>query len=39
MALLHNRINNEELKKRLMEETESKTTISFYQYFEIQNPA
>ena len=39
MALLHNRINNEELKKRLMEETESRTTISFYQYFEIQNPA
>ncbi|OIR13184.1 putative adenylyltransferase/sulfurtransferase MoeZ [mine drainage metagenome] len=38
MAVLHNRINNEELKKRLMEEAETRTTISFYQYFEIQNP-
>lgn len=39
MAVLHNRIDNEELKKRLMEETETRTTISFYQYFEIQNPS
>jgi UPF0176 protein len=38
MAVLHNRISNEELKKRLMEETEPRTTISFYQYFPIQNP-
>ncbi len=38
MALLHNRINNEELKKRLFEETEPRTTISFYNYFEIRNP-
>ena len=38
MAVLHNRISNEELKKRLMEETESRTTISFYKYFPIQNP-
>lgn len=38
MALLHNRISNEELKRRLMEETEPRTTISFYQYFPIQNP-
>jgi len=35
---LHNRISNEELKKRLMEETESRTTISFYKYCPIQNP-
>ena len=38
MALLHNRINNEELKKRLMGETDPRTTISFYNYFEIRNP-
>ncbi|MBN9297163.1 MAG: rhodanese-related sulfurtransferase [Filimonas sp.] len=38
MAVLHNRISNEELKQRLMEETESRTTISFYQYFPIRNP-
>lgn len=38
MPLLHNRVNNEELKQRLMEETESRTTISFYQYFPITNP-
>ena len=38
MALLHNRINNEELKKRLMGETNPRTTISFYNYLEIQNP-
>ncbi len=38
MALLHNRVSNEELKRRLMEETEPRTTISFYQYFPILNP-
>ena len=38
MALLHNRVNNQELKKRLYEEKEPRTTISFYQYFEVQNP-
>jgi len=38
MSVLHNRISNEELKKRLMEETEPRTTISFYNYFSIQNP-
>jgi len=38
MALLHNRISGEELKKRLMEETDPRTTISFYQYFPIQDP-
>lgn len=38
MALLHNRVSNEELKKRLMEETFPRTTISFYKYFPIQNP-
>lgn len=38
MALLHNRISNSELKKRLMEEPFSRTTLSFYQYFPVQNP-
>lgn len=38
MAVLHNRISNEELKQKLMEETEPRTTISFYNYFPIQNP-
>jgi UPF0176 protein len=38
MAVLHNRISNEELKQRLMDEIEHRTTISFYQYFVIQNP-
>ena len=38
MALLHNRVSNEELKQRLMEETFPRTTISFYRYFPVQNP-
>lgn len=38
MAVLHNRVSNQELKQRLMEETFNRTTISFYQYFPIQNP-
>ena len=38
MAVLHNRVSNEELKQRLMQEPFSRTTISFYQYFPIQNP-
>ena len=38
MAVLHNRISNEELKQRLLQETEQRTTISFYRYFHIQNP-
>jgi UPF0176 protein len=38
MPVLHNRISNEELKQRLMEEAEPRTTISFYHYFPIQNP-
>ena len=38
MSVLHNRISNEELKQKLMEETEARTTISFYNYFPIQNP-
>jgi UPF0176 protein len=38
MALLHNRINNDELKQRLMEEPFKRITISFYNYFSIENP-
>ncbi|RXK85448.1 oxygen-dependent tRNA uridine(34) hydroxylase TrhO [Filimonas effusa] len=38
MAVLHNRISQEELKQRLYAETEARTTISFYQYFTIANP-
>lgn len=38
MAVLHNRISQKELKQRLLEETEHRTTISFYQYFPIPDP-
>ena len=38
MAVLHNRVSQAELKKKLYEETEQRTTISFYQYFPISNP-
>lgn len=38
MAVLHNRINDEELKGRLFEEIEPRITVSFYKYFSIQNP-
>src|SRR5690242_3002654 len=38
MAALHNRISQKELKQRLLEETEPRTTISFYQYFPIDDP-
>src|SRR5574343_1132132 len=38
MPVLHNRVSQEELKRRLMEETEPRTTISFYQYFPVSDP-
>ena len=38
MALLHNRISQKELKERLYQETEPRTTISFYHYFPIVDP-
>jgi UPF0176 protein len=38
MPVLHNRVSNEELKQRLMEEPFQRTTISFYCYFPIENP-
>lgn len=38
MAVLHNRVSNQELKKLLIEESFHRITISFYNYFSIQNP-
>lgn len=38
MAVLHNRVSQTELKKLLYEETENRTTLSFYQYFPIEDP-
>ncbi|MBS1511755.1 MAG: rhodanese-related sulfurtransferase [Bacteroidetes bacterium] len=38
MAVLHNRINQAELKALLLQETEPRITISFYQYFPIPDP-
>jgi UPF0176 protein len=38
MAVLHNRISQKELKQLLLEETEPRTTISFYRYFHIDDP-
>ncbi len=38
MAVLHNRVSQAELKKRLYEETEYRITVSFYQYFFIEDP-
>lgn len=39
MPVLHNRVSNEVLKQRLMEEPFKRVTISFYQYFPVENPA
>ena len=38
MALLHNRVSQKELKELLYQETDPRTTISFYHYFPIDNP-
>lgn len=38
MPVLHNRVNNEELKQRMLAETEPRTTVSFYKYFQIADP-
>lgn len=38
MSVLHNRVSNQELKQKLYEENFPRTTISFYQYFPIQDP-
>ncbi|MBA3829778.1 MAG: rhodanese-related sulfurtransferase [Taibaiella sp.] len=39
MPVLHNRVNNEELKQRLYAETERRVTVSFYKYFHIIDPS
>lgn len=36
MAVLHNRVSQKELKERLLEEKEPRITVSFYQYFFIE---
>ncbi len=38
MAVLHNRISQAELKKKLYEETAPRTTVSFYHYFPVDDP-
>jgi len=38
MAQLHNRVSNAELKQRMLQETEPRTTLSFYQYHPIAEP-
>jgi len=38
MAQLHNRVSNAELKQLMLQETEARTTISFYQYHFIADP-
>lgn len=38
MAVLHNRVSGEELKRRLMAEPFKRITISYYQYFPVVNP-
>ncbi len=38
MPVLHNRVNNEELKQRMLAETEPRKTVSFYKYFHITEP-
>jgi len=38
MTVLYNRVSSEELKQRMLLETEPRTTISFYNYFYIEEP-
>ncbi|MBK6731989.1 MAG: rhodanese-related sulfurtransferase [Bacteroidetes bacterium] len=38
MSYLHNRISHKELKQQLLSEQETRITISFYQYFFIEDP-
>ncbi len=38
MPVLHNQISNKILKERMLAEVEPRTTISFYKYFNIQDP-
>jgi UPF0176 protein len=38
MAVLHNRISQAELKQRLLEDNESRFTVSFYRYLPVSDP-
>lgn len=38
MAILHNRVSQDELKKLLAEESDHRVTISFYHYFPVPDP-
>jgi UPF0176 protein len=38
MAVLHNRVSQKELKERLFQESDPRTTISFYRYFPVEDP-
>ena len=38
MAALHNRVSRRELKERIQQDPTPRTTISFYQYFKIDEP-
>ena len=38
MKRLFNRVNNRELKQRLEESKEPRTTLSFYQYYQLEDP-
>ena len=35
---LYNKVNNDELKRRMLESDEPRVTLSFYQYAKIENP-
>jgi UPF0176 protein len=39
MAALYNRINKEELKRRMAEDKEARQTVSFYRYVKVKDPA
>lgn len=38
MPVLHNRVSNQELRARMLDESEPRTTVSFYRYFTLSDP-
>lgn len=38
MPVLHNRVSNQELRARMLAESEPRTTVSFYRYFTLSDP-
>lgn len=38
MPVLHNRVSNQELRARMLAESEPRTTVSFYRYFSLSDP-